>query len=137
MKSTELRIGNWVLHKDVIQFVESINDTDSGMAVCCLSEHDNGCVNIKPIPLTEEWLLKLGLKHEKFTDEINDLWHWTKQDFFIDLSGVIGFDHYELRELGDSLNAICLTENDFKYVHCLQNLYFALTGKELTIKEQK
>ena len=126
MKSTELRIGNWVLHKDVIQFVESINDTDSGMAVCCLSEHDNGCQDLKPIPLTEEWLLKLGLKHEKFD--------WNNEPPNKDVS--VGYNG------NDFIN----NEMTFKYktvlfkithVHQLQNLYFALTGKELTIKEQK
>ena len=71
--------------------------------------------NIEPIPLTEEWLIKMGF----ITDKLN------------------GFDHYK----GDF--EICLPNyfmwkdsllNSIKHVHQLQNLYFALTSKELKIK---
>lgn len=127
MKSTELRIKNWVLHKDVIQFVESINDTDSGMAVCCLSEHDNGCQDLKPIPLTEEWLVRFGFElldgslsrkvFEKGYLKFKVISHEYGIDFYFGNGGA-----YYIKP---------------RFVHNLQNLYFALTGEELTIKEQK
>ncbi len=129
MKSTELRIGNWVLHKDVIQFVESINDTDSGVAICCLSEHDNGCVNIKPIPLTEEWLVKFGFR--ELTDGKNTLFIKRQHKDFEVMQSASGNNYWV------EFNGVrCYPFTGMK-VNQLQNLYFALTGEELTIKEQK
>jgi len=60
----------------------------------------------KPIPLTEEILLNSNLKHF-------ELRSW--QD---------GYSVYD--------NEHCITE--VKYLHQLQNLYFALTGEELKIE---
>jgi hypothetical protein len=95
----------------------------------------------EPIPLTEEWLLRFGFKKE--THAGTDL-------FLIPLKIVAG----------QTLKGFCLyfTEDEWdlsftdyytgkektelfpyglKYVHQLQNLYFALTGEELTIKQPK
>jgi len=73
--------------------------------------------NIEPIPLTEEWLLKFGfeIKQGRFGNE-----YWGKINLYTssDKKIVFCFDGY--------LKGI-------KYVHQLQNLYFALTGNELTL----
>lgn len=76
----------------------------------------------EPIPLTEEWLLKFGF--EKMST--NEYWFGIiakGKILHISLSGnveIMGLNFNSIR-LGD----IC------KYVHQLQNLYFALTGEEL------
>jgi len=80
--------------------------------------------DIEPIPLTKEWLLKLGLTE--------NCWHFFTGKYNIDyfqISAIkvddrYGFGYYSKQDI--------LTE--IKYVHQLQNLYFARTGKELTIK---
>ena len=122
MKSTELRIGNWVTSPEGIGQVTCLQDRE----VLEVSEIGHIIEDCKPIPLTEEWLLKLGLKHEKFD--------WNNEPPNKDVS--VGYNG------NDFIN----NEMTFKYktvlfkithVHQLQNLYFALTGKELTIKEQK
>lgn len=78
----------------------------------------------KPILLTEEWLLKFGAK--KISDIVYSI---------------------ELYRMGESFYAIKLTyhadnwkwwldthfQTRINYVHQLQNLYYALTGKELTL----
>jgi len=78
--------------------------------------------SVKPIPLTEEWLLRFGFElTETNYDGGHHYWIW-------DFSGILLTTPYEddsVVELGDA---------KFKYVHQLQNLYFALTGKELEIK---
>ena len=81
---------------------------------------------IEPIPLTEEWLLKFGFErhHSDYSNSViyikdvpnNNEFKW----------GV-----YPL-ELGSGF--IINKSKNLKYVHQLQNLYFALTGEELTIK---
>jgi hypothetical protein len=78
-------------------------------------------VHLQPIPLTEEWLMKFG-----FYKDINGMFlagvfelSWMEDDFIK--------NQYTLR----IAKGICLK---IKYVHQLQNLYFALTGKELETK---
>lgn len=71
----------------------------------------------KPIPLTEEWLMKFGFEivkgaHQSWrTIKINEEKSFDIQ--FID---------------GD----IFYSDTRLKHVHQLQNLFFALTGQELT-----
>ena len=83
-------------------------------------ELDKDLDSIKPIPLTEEWLVKFGFENG------------TTQDLKVITNATITKNG--MREgvwnlyLGH--NAI---DVNFKYVHQLQNLYFALTGNELQI----
>ena len=70
--------------------------------------------SIEPIPLTEEWLLKFGFVKDKLTN-----FDYYKDDFEIHLPNYFKYK--------DSIL------NKIKHVHQLQNLYHALTGKELKI----
>jgi len=84
----------------------------------------------KPIELTEEWLIKLELIKQR--DKPNDKYIWL-------FSFAGDFDCY-FNVFGR--NEICIEQysegalelEHIKYVHQLQNLYFALTGKELEIR---
>jgi hypothetical protein len=87
---------------------------------------------IKPIPLTEEWLLKFGF-------EIDDVWISKIKN--IEYNRMIGIDlinnHIFLAQY-DSHNKfrdVFISKCD--YVHQLQNLYFALTGNELTMQNNE
>lgn len=71
-------------------------------------------VDITGIPLTEEWLLKFGF-------ERNESGNYDKR-----LELFYGGNLYRFRQ--------GWTNVELKYVHQLQNLYFALTGEELTLK---
>ena len=106
MEANELRIGNWVdLDKEEIAIdLEYFYWEIEGNGVLECTE---------PIPLTEDWLLKFGFekKYNEYylgdiiiCEEINDF--------------KFGYDFYE-----DIL--------ELKHVHQLQNLYYALTEKEL------
>lgn len=110
MKITELRIGNLVqaswkktTHQVSCHTFVEINEFDH-------------CYN--PIPLTEEWLERFGLKKIISQGSIFKLGEFHIQNF-----GPLGF--YE-----------CRNHVKIVYVHLLQNLYFALTGEELTLKEE-
>ena len=121
----ELRIGNLVLYESV-EIVLSVSD----LIVIDLANKQGYDHKYKPIPLTEEWLLKFGFKRERDLNwwnvpkessykahhlmKMQNAWTW-----FID------FD-----DTGDNTHLV----SGFNYVHQLQNLYFALTGEELTIK---
>lgn len=111
MKANELRIGNFVSKDGEIYEADFITIR--------MTE------NYEPIPLTEEWLIKFGFES-------------------INTHGLVTFDkgrlsihlpcsHYKNGRT--YFNSWCIIEHSVKYVHQLQNLYFALTGEELTIKE--
>jgi hypothetical protein len=116
MKANELRIGNWVM----------IDPSDIPQQVCDVMCDSVNTENIQgahyglvgAITLTEEWLLKFGF--EKDVTEYNTCWFLNHvYIWFVD---------------GEYINELDLP---IKYVHQLQNLYFALKGEELTLKEDK
>lgn len=82
---------------------------------------------MKPIPLTEEWLLKFGFDHNFKNHE---------QSFF---SKKIS-EKFELtfrnNKLSLHLKGYGMIETfDYSSVHQLQNLYFAICGEDLELKE--
>ena len=117
MKATELRIGNWVQTK---QTEKQFQVTTSTFEVLSVVESQ-----YKPIPLTEEWLVKFGFKFDGHCS------FW-KSD--IELTKDTGEEYYSVFNThGNSLNRDGIVE----HVHQLQNLYFALTGEELQTDEIK
>ncbi len=114
----EFRIGNLItdsstshgkqLHPGILKIIGVIAG-DKHVIIL-----ENGFVNIstvEPIPLTKKWLKALGFEKKP---------GYYILDRFVLLDCVDGF------LLGDiDLNV------KIKYVHQLQNLYFALTGEEL------
>jgi hypothetical protein len=133
--ANELRIGNLVLEStsftpsskdfDVVA-IASINDIDK--VVRDNKENGYGYDMLYPIPLTSEWLELSGFNKisdggEDFCDEfeIKNIMHihYDGEDFWLGYA------------VGPKYNRnIAVTS-----LHQLQNLYFALTGEELTIKE--
>lgn len=105
IQANELRIGNLTEQGEVKSFFE--NGVHVGFGKCYYFNE------LEPIPLTEEWLLKFGFKIER---------------------------QYECDFASIGVFTISFGENFFyeytnlKYVHQLQNLYFALTNEELTLK---
>ena len=130
MKASELRIGNWVKYDSQYHVVTSIH-RGGNVSVRLLDENfpseTTGITKIQPIPLTEEWLVKFGfnvIKHVMAKIALTEGWLEIETDFsygIIPNEEAYSFGHWWSGKL--------------KYVHQLQNLYFALTGEELKIKE--
>ena len=122
MRANELRIGNFVDERVVGYCV--VNDiSNSYLIVTGIYRKDLMYSvlpeNAHPIPLTEEWLLKFGFKAVPFA--IPDK-----------------FDNRKIQIKRDERGFWVIACYNFiliKHVHQLQNLYFALTGEELTIKK--
>lgn len=121
MKASELRIGNYVYYnnenKSIGIISTLVNDLVPGLDYCQIDHVINKkhwCINLEPIPLTEEWLLKFGL-------EIKNNYAYDKASlgfFVITFGEKFYWKSFEL-----------------KYVHQLQNLYFSLSREELILKE--
>ena len=118
MKATELRIGNLVKSGDVegtIDFHIQFDFDEGGWYV-----DDMNIDNVRPIPLTEEWLVKFG-----FGKKMASVTHTYS---FIKGSMIIG------NPLRASMH---YNDIELKHVHTLQNLYFALTGEELELNKKE
>ena len=135
MKANELRVGNYVkgIGHNISWLVEGI-ETDyihSSNAWRLLS-------SFEPIPLNTKWLEKFGFEKNK-----DNRWMRGKSRY-----AIFYFEYYATGE-DNSMWRIEYHDTDYgrneykdcnqwgdriKYVHQLQNLYFALTGEELTIK---
>lgn len=131
IQENELRIGNWVeLHGEFLQVFSIENKSTATHSKVelqldseSLDKHIKG-VNIrdiKPIHLSEEILLKFG-----FEKDIDDL--------VLQIGNVILFIKYNDDELVYCMNMALDIIVSFKHLHQLQNLFFALTGKELEVK---
>jgi len=115
----ELRLNNLVLYKDEVSIVKGVLQMSVDLLVNpCISFTKLALLpNIYPIPLTEEWLIKLGF-HEV-------LGVYAGYGREINLKLVDGY--WDAYFKGKYVSVI-------KHVHQLQNMYFALTRHELTLK---
>jgi hypothetical protein len=141
----ELRIGNWLNHKDDWSYRQSEQDFKEfnfqwndydwyALGECRIS------LNVLEfIPLTEEWLIKFGF--EKVIYESDETGYGTDYELEIKGVGCISYsDDFSCALFGSkesSKHELGFLPNwdNCKHVHSLQNLYFALIGEELKIKE--
>jgi|688.fasta_scaffold599037_2 hypothetical protein len=126
MKANELRIGNWVL----IPYNKS--NKEEGFFEATISQIGEFGAYVKPedyepIPLTEHWMFKFGFYETTKEHYVSGLYTLNNPDgFYINKETMCYCDiDYE----GTTNDRIKI-----QYVHQLQNLYFALTGEELTYK---
>lgn len=165
MELNELRIGNYVnvefcrlCNDDFYWQQHQINPLDFENILMYPDKY-------KPFPLTKEWLVRLGFeKIEQYIkrgngadwqpeyprtifdsyivkDKINDNvfayvfenMQWADKNRELEESKSTRIIYGDFYESVDGSNSVYCKE--IKYVHQLQNLFFALTGEELTIKE--
>lgn len=120
MKAMELRIGNYIENTDSQMASYMVVNAD----VIKQNEHTM-YASLEPILLTEEWLIKFGFKKRDMLSSI--LFDMKNPRFSIYLNPPI--------DKSNKWNILGIEKNvNIQYVHQLQNLYFALTGEELTLK---
>jgi hypothetical protein len=97
---------------------------------------------IMPVGLTKEWLIKFGFKNNSINYRYQP--HKTIYQITIDHQTELIYSSADTKPVDcylsiwpeDEHGNICETvfiPNECRFVHQLQNLYFALTGKELKI----
>lgn len=122
----ELKIGNYIDYSlsNLPQRIKSIIFSSEGYVVNFLdSDFANSVEKIKPIPITEEWLLKFGFISNPYQDryELNNIYfQGCKLCFECDKTK--GFTELWIYEFPN-----------IKYVHQLQNLFHIVTGSELQL----
>lgn len=131
MKATELRIGNWVYtcrpNSGMLAQVQGITIFEE--IEFCHSQFIEGfkmpMKHIMGTPITEEWLLSFGF--EKKIETTHSLGYAKDYPVY----SLSGFTYNGIQAAWWYKG---LLEKQPEYVHQLQNLYFALTGQELTKK---
>jgi hypothetical protein len=117
MKASELRIGNLLEFSNGIQPTKIVTVGRRFFSSASIEKED-GDFGITPyyrgIPLTEEWLLRFGFVSNPYQDR------YENQSIHIECNKTRGVTELWIESMPH-----------IKYVHQLQNLYFALTGEEL------
>lgn len=116
MRAEELRIGNWI---EIIDSKELCTTVTKSTFDC------NVDVFYKPIPITEEWLLKFGFEKQIYFD--GNYVIKNKEGYY----NSIKKDDGEWCYNNDISDASCYFVKKVKYIHQLQNLYYALNEEEL------
>jgi hypothetical protein len=137
----ELRIGNFISDDDGVlakiigfnTFPHSVRcDEEEGCMLLVDCYHANGAMRsgcetdspeCNPIPLTPEWLERMG--YEKGTENAGNLICWRR--------GKLTIAKWAVDKWQAWIGTIDLYKSP-QYVHELQNLTYSLTGEELTIK---
>ncbi len=145
MKANDLRKGNIVYNG-----YEGGNEILSAFQISQIEVMNNGgnvadyYRSLEYIPLTEEWLFKFGFEkidHFTVNNAIIKNIKANKQLSFSDIGTpnemvfLCDINNKDSKKVDD---LVCIHNYDYDgymHVHQLQNLYFALTQKELTIKE--
>ena len=126
MKSNELRIGNHTKQGEIISFFES------GIHVGYGATYSFN--NVEPIPLTEEWLINLGFEKSKGNFSIDFSLGYLELEYHV----IMDLWEFNIVNVGDAWDdPVIVSLKSPQYVHQLQNLYFALTGEELTLTNNK
>ena len=121
MKPQGLRIGNYIISSGELRQEHTVTGMNEEF-VYFGPNYSSYYKNIKPIPLTKIWIEKFGFENDK---DYKHLWT-AKPGFCVAMNDISV--HYCPQQRS------WITEGEeIKYVHQLQNLYFALTNKELSI----
>lgn len=127
MNANELRLGNLMNYygNDVMVMAISKGSADFGYFTDSIGFTRHYDVDFpKPIPLTEEWLVKFGLVQTIIGFEFSNEYF----PFSIEINS-LGLAELQMEFYGGGQY-----KKIIKHVHQLQNLYFALTGNELHAK---
>jgi len=145
MKASELRIGNIITIVSAEYWVGEITSITHTKEEYKISNDNVQNISIeccKPIPLTEEWLVKFGFEHVGFISNKILSTNGGNNGF----DGAIEFknDNDSVLKYNDKIYFVIdinsddygnnYTVKEVNYVHQIQNLYFAFTGEELTTK---
>lgn len=116
INKNDLRVGNYIERYNKVTGIEDVVQVDGGTPF--LAFKGMATLIFNPIPLTEEWMLNFGFNVSE---------------------GLFG-ESYTLNDISiltATKGNLCFCWDRFmkeiKYVHQLQNLYFALTGEEITL----
>ena len=129
MKAQDLRVGNIIENGTVIAVHRKYVCVENGDGAMYTAIGDD----VLPVALSDEWLKRCGfkiIKENGFSceDYYKSDVGFSYKDFLISKSGDAFFLWIEIDDYSYSYPSC-----EIKYLHQLQNLYFAMEGEELQI----
>lgn len=130
IEAYELRKGNMVLYKNTVGVITQILWNRAEVLLKCNGDvyEETAFEDVEPILVLPELLLKTGfVKHERFPHR--DVFHLTEYNFIVNIlrdtcEVTFGLD-----------GSVALIRKGFIYLHQLQNLFYALTQRELDVSK--
>lgn len=125
LKFNELSTGNLLMNISdepetlIVDLIDSVEETINANGLEGIKIED-----VLPIPLTEEWLIKMGF--EKSSTQLVEAVGYEIGEFILHCYADNRGIRWDMNILDDGF--------EVKYIHQLQNLHDVLTGKELEIK---
>ena len=149
MKATELRIGNYIHFTNILKTEKEVVQVSGRYLANFTREDFEISTYYQPIELTEKWLFKFNFKYQdkdinrkdgKLERRYISPYFGMGKEFYLELCLP---DDREFKctwlhwDIGGGSKFIHLPNPRYpNYVHELQNLYFSLSGEELTLKQE-
>ena len=128
MEAKELRVGNYIWRTNKNTKEKVLIQLTASCVLDISSNKERSSFVYEPVELTKERLVSFGFYYGE-SEEHGYLWIKLKMgELYVRPSYLGGF------YWGFDYNNELDNQNNIKHVHQLQNLYFALTNEELTIK---
>lgn len=116
LKSNELRIGNYYGEFGVAE----IATAEFILRLYQIEQKGKIAINVSAIPLTKELLLKFGFKHNT-------------EDIFIHENFNAAHFKFKIKKYSNNDCLVLNCKTTVRYVHELQNIYFAIMRNELIL----
>ena len=124
MRAEDIRVGNYVDYECTTHCIVDINSIGCGSYWLNGNNPEDYYTHlyrdIKGIPITDDWLIRFGFKLNE-CDNYELAYLFEINSTFTIINEDRGYFYIDARN------------NELEYVHQLQNLYFALVGKELVL----
>tara|TARA_R110001592_G_C13189769_1_gene752260 strand:- start:4365 stop:4826 length:462 start_codon:yes stop_codon:yes gene_type:complete len=137
MEVEELRIGNLVttvkgtkhFGKPLkVEFITNNNCYDLDAPLDSINGYNIN--EVIPIPLTEEWLIRLGFEKSKGNFSIDFNLGYLELEYHV----IMDLWEFNIVNVGDAWDEpVSMPLKSPQHVHQLQNLYFALTGEDFIL----
>lgn len=131
METSELRIGAYVMYEPNGEICRVSELAGNKFIRASVVNYPNTSIGryLAPIVLTEEWLLKFGFTKRTYSSGHPE-YHIYPKGHHSNINCLLFEGKLRVSIINQSICTI-------NFVHQLQNLYFALTGEELTLTDTK
>jgi hypothetical protein len=131
MIPSEIRVGNAIDYRGRIALITGLSS--GGLCTISIFKHSVDALDIdlnecRPIIITHDLLIK---SEYQYANENGQKFYWHPDLPYFQLRK--DEEHEWLMWHSESSNEILITQEDFTAFHTLQNIFFAIAGKELTI----
>lgn len=143
IKATDIRLGNYFnvpnreqspFRVDEIEYLSQQRAKVGMSLIPCGHPLTWYLDDLSGVPLTEDWLLKLGFSSEEYRDKSKHIGiNFGQTDFTLVKPGSLDFEH--IKHFGFEFDAGGWPRlKQFEYVHELQNFFYCYSGEELEVK---